>query len=368
MFSQRRSSVARRTFERLLGPADVAIGGGRAWDIAVHDERLYERVLAQGALGFGESYVDGWWDCEAIDELIARLLRSGIDDGVIDWRTRVLVAEARLRNLQSVGRARQVALAHYNRGNEMFRAMLGPTMNYSCGYWRQAADLDAAQTAKMDLACRKLELKKGERLLDIGCGWGSLARHAAEKYGATVVGVTVSEPQAEWARTATRGLDVSILVADYRDGVVERHGPFDKIVSVGMFEHVGRKNHATFLDVARRLLKDDGLLLLHCIGNDHSSTDGWVHRYLFPNGELPSTMDLTRAFRRRLVLEDWHNFRADYDRWAATPAFTEPRSFYRMWRYYLLSFAGCFRAGNRNQLWQLVLSKRGVPGGYTSIR
>ena len=379
MLSVRRSSAARRTLEQLLAPADVAVGRGRPWDLVVHDERFYERVLAQGAFGFGASYIDGWWDADAVDETVARLLRAGSDDGVVDWRTRMLLAEVRLRNLQTTRRAKQVAHAHYDLSNELFAAMLGPTMNYSCGYWREANDLDAAQTAKMELVCRKLGIRAGDRVLDIGCGWGGLARHAAERHGATVVGITVSEPQAEWAREATRGLDVTILQVDYRAPQLARHAPFDKIVSIGMFEHVGRKNHVTFVEIARRLLADDGLFLLHTIGNDHSSTDEWVNRYLFPNGQLPSSRDLTRAICGRVVLEDWHSFGADYDRtlmawhgnferWAATPAFRQPRSFYRMWRYYLLSFAGCFRSRVRNQLWQLVLSKHGVPGGHRSLR
>jgi cyclopropane-fatty-acyl-phospholipid synthase len=381
MFSVRQglASAARHTLERLLAPADVAVGGERPWDLVVHDDRFYERVLAQGALGFGESYMEGWWDCAAIDELVARLLRSAVDDTVVDWRTRVLLAEAKLRNLQTTARARQVALAHYDLGNELFLHMLGPTMNYSCGYWREASDLDAAQTAKMELTCKKLGLVAGERLLDIGCGWGGLLRFAAERYGCEVVGITVSEPQAAFARAATRELPVRILTLDYRAPELRRHGPFDKIVSIGMFEHVGRKNYATFMDAARRLLKDDGLFLLHTIGNDHSSTDAWVNRHLFPNGMLPASADLGQAIHGRFVLEDWHSFGADYDktlmawhanfeRYAATPAFTESRTFYRMWRYYLLSFAGCFRSRTRNQLWQLVLSKRGVPGGYRSLR
>jgi cyclopropane-fatty-acyl-phospholipid synthase len=379
MFSVRRASAARRTLERLLAAADIAIGRGRAWDLVVHDDRFYERVLAQGAFGFGESYKDGWWDCAAVDELVARLLRSGADDVVVDWRTRMLLAEVRLRNLQTRVRAKQVALAHYDLGNELFAQMLGPTMNYSCGYWREANDLDAAQRAKMELVCKKLGFAKGDRVLDIGCGWGGFARYAAERYGCEVVGITVSEPQRDFAREATRGLDVRILHADYRSPALERYGPFDKIVSIGMFEHVGRKNHAIFIDIARHLMKDDGLFLLHTIGNDHSSTDVWVNRYLFPNGMLPSSADLGRAIQRRLVLEDWHSFGADYDRtlmawhanferFAATPAFTGSETFRRVWRYYLLSFAGCFRSGTRNQLWQLVLSKRGVPGGYRSVR
>jgi len=284
---------------------------------------------------------------------------------------------ARVWNLQSVARAGQVAEAHYDLGNELFEAMLGPSMVYSCACFREATDLDAAQVAKMDLICRKLELRPGERLLDVGCGFGSLLLHAAQRFGCEAIGVTVSREQHAYAVERLRGTTARALLLDYRSDELARLGPFDKIASVGMFEHVGATNYRGFLDLMRRLLTERGLFLLHTVGNDHSSTDAWLSRHIFPNGTLPSTVDLTRAARGLLVLEDWHNLRADYDRtllawherferYAATTEL--PRRFYRMWRYYLLTMAGGFRDGRRNQLWQVVLSKQGVPGGYRSVR
>jgi len=374
------TTAAARALGQILARAGVVLDGPAPWDPRIHDQRVHARVLSQGALGLGESYVDGWWDCDRLDELIARLLRSDSDRDVgLDWRNLLYLAQVRLLNRQSVARAGDVARAHYDLGNDFFRAMLGRTLNYSCGYWRDANTLDEAQDAKMDLICKKLQLRRGERLLDIGCGWGSLLRHAVERYGCQGVGITVSVEQARHAEEALRGTGARVRLADWRDRALESLGPFDKIVSVGMFEHVGRKNYRAFFSRVRRLLVGGGLFLLHTIGNDHSATDAWVDRYLFPNGMLPAAADLASAFRGRFVLEDWHSFGADYDRtlmaWhanferhAASPEFDRPRRFYRLWRYYLLSFAGAFRARNRNQLWQLVLSPRGVGGGYASLR
>lgn len=371
--------MTRELVERILARGGVRIGGDAPWDPQVHDPRFYARVLMQGTLGLGESYMDGWWDCAQLDAMVARLLKQEVDHGVLDWRKRLLLAQTKLMNLQTVARAGQVAEAHYDLGNDFFEKMLGPSMTYSCAYWRQAKDLDSAQEAKLDLICRKLQLRRGERLLDIGCGWGTLARYAAERHGCEVVGITVSKPQSEYAAERTRGLPVRILLVDYRSEELRRLGPFDKIVSVGMFEHVGTKNYRAFMRIARGLLKDDGLFLLHTIGNDHSPTDAWVNRYIFPNGMLPSAADLASAVKELFVIEDWHSFGAEYDptlmawhanfqRHAAELEGRFPKRFFRMWSYNLLTMAGSFRARTRNQLWQLVLSKLGVPGGYASVR
>lgn len=371
--------LARSLVKPLLDRADVRDDGARPWDLVIHDRRFYSRLLAQGSLAFGESYMEGWWDCASIDELVRRVVGAGTDDRLPDWQQALLGVQGRVLNLQSQLRARRVAEVHYDLGNDFYAAMLGPTMSYSCGYWRDAADLDAAQTAKMDLICRKLELARGQRLLDIGCGFGSLARFAAEHYGCECVGITISKEQHAHAVERCAGLPVRILLRDYRDADLSPLGPFDKVVSVGMFEHVGRRNYRNFVEVARRLLRDDGLFLLHTIGNDHEATDPWTNRYIFPHGSLPTSTEVTEAVRGVFVLEDWHTFRADYDRtlmaWLANferhivPGdFKLDARFIRMWRFYLLAYAGAFRAGARNQLWQVVLSPGGVPRGYLSRR
>ncbi len=371
---ERRATGAYRLAQELLAQADIQIGGDRPWDIRTMSAEVPERALAQGSIGLGESYMDGQWEANQLDAFFTRLLQSGIDRQIKSWRLFLRGLRARLLNLQTPGRAGQVGEAHYDLGNDFYRAMLDRRMIYTCGYWRRAETLDAAQEDKLDLVCRKLDLRPGQRVLDIGCGWGGFARYAAEHYGVEVVGITISKEQLELGRESCAGLPVELRLQDYRD-VRER---FHHIVSLGMFEHVGRKNHRAYLDVAHRCLRDGGLLLLHTIGKNRTDAvpDPWTDKYIFPNGDLPSLCQIAGAAEGRFLVEDVHNFGADYDRtlmaWYhnfedAWPQFRErygPR-FHRMWKYYLLSCAGAFRARDI-QLWQLVLAKEGhgIAGGY----
>lgn len=332
-------------------------------------------------LGIGESYVRGWWECSRIDELACRVLSHGLLAHVKNgWSTIFADLSRRVLNLQSERNAHEVADKHYDVGNEFFESILGPTMVYSCAYWKNAADLDQAQANKLELVCRKLELERSDSLLDIGCGWGSLAKHAAQNHGCRVTGITISRKQFDYASRLCEGLPIKILLTDYRAESLRSHGPFSKIVSVGMFEHVGAKNYRRFMEIAHALLSSGGLFLLHTIGT-HGATghDAWINRHVFPNGELPSLASIARAIDGLFVMEDWHNFGADYDKtlmaWyenlekrACPHGFAMDRAFYRTWRYFLLACAGSFRARNVNQLWQIVLSKGGVPDGYLSVR
>ena len=363
----------------LAAQGGVRFNGDEAWDIQVCDERVYSRILSHGSLGFGEAYMDGMWECTRLDELFHRLLAADIDEKLGGWaRVRLLgeVVRHLLFNLQSSERAYQVGEQHYDIGNDVFEAMLDPSMSYSCAYWEKADDLAEAQRHKLDMICRKLELKPGDRLLEIGCGWGGLAHFAATYYGVEVFGVTVSKEQQKLARERCSGLPVTIELMDYR----KIEGQFDKIVSVGMFEHVGPKNYQTYFEVAQRALKDNGLFLLHTIGNYITSrkTDAWIDRYIFPNGKLPSAREIADAIEHRFVIEDWHNFGQDYDRtlmawWdrfdQAWPRLQDKYDarFYRMWKYYLMSCAGFFRS-RQGQLWQVVLSKRQRGETYRSVR
>jgi cyclopropane-fatty-acyl-phospholipid synthase len=299
----------------LLAQAGIAINGDAPWDPQVLDPEFYRRLLARGSLGAGEAYMDGLWDAYQLDELFHRILRADIDKKIQGW-TRLRVAGNWLRevlvNRQSPARAFDVGRRHYDIGNDVFEAMLDPTMSYSCGYWVDAETLAEAQQNKLRLICRKLELQPGERLLDIGCGWGGLAKFAATHHGVEVVGVTVSREQAALARERCVGLPVRIELADYR-GI---DGRFDKVVSVGMFEHVGLKNYPAYFAAVRRVMVDDGLFLLHTIGDLFTSirTDPWIERYIFPNGKIPSARQLTRALEGCFLIDDWHNFGPDYDR------------------------------------------------------
>lgn len=375
--SQRTALNARSTDHQLmvdlLKSAGIHINGEKPWDMQVLDPSLAERVFSLGSLGLGEAYMDGHWEAEKLDEFFDRLLCARLDTKVKPLRLASHVFCARFLNRQNRTRSWQVGEAHYDLGNEFYAAMLDERMTYTCGYWSEGAKtLKEAQEDKLDMICRKLQLQPGMRLLDIGCGWGSLMGFAAERYGVECVGVTISKEQAAWARERYRGLPLEFRLQDYRD-MNER---FDRIASVGMFEHVGRKNHRAFMEVAHRCLADQGLLLLHTIGKNarEGTPDAWIDKYIFPNGDLPSVGQMGDAFDGLFVVEDLHSFGSDYDKtlmaWharfeAAWPRFRDNLGdrFYRMWRYYLLSCAGAFRARDI-QLWQWVLSKEGLRCGY----
>lgn len=372
------SASAHAVVSALFAKADIQMNGSRPWDLRVRDERFYQRVLARGTLGLGEAYMDGWWECAAIDEMVCRAMRARLDEQVPrNVATLLATARARFCNLQSERRARIVGKVHYDLGNDFFAAMLGPDLQYSCAYFNGTDDLADAQRRKMDLICRKLGLQPGMRLLDIGCGWGSLAKFAAQHYGCRVVGLTISREQQAFAVESCRGLPVEIRLQDYRVEMPER---FDRVASVGMMEHVGYKNYRTFMRAAARCLDEGGLFLCHTIGGTVSRirSDPWIMRYIFPNSMLPSPAQVTRAAEGLFVLEDVHNFGPHYDRtlvaWERnfTRAWGRFRAVYgdrfeRMWRYYLLSCAGGFRS-RALELFQFVLSKGGVPGGYVTVR
>ena len=367
----------KQTIQDIFDLADVRINGNRPWDIQVRNVSFYERVLAGGSLALGETYMDGWWDCEALDQFFYKIMDARLDKKAkkskqILWA----ILKAKITNAQSRSKAYEIGKWHYDIGNDIFAIMLDKGMNYSCGYWNKAGTLDKAQEAKLDLICRKAGLKPGMKVLDIGCGWGGFAKYAAEKYDVRVLGITVSKEQTEFARKFCKGLPVEIELQDYR----KLKEKFDRIISIGMFEHVGSRNYRTYMKVVHRCLASDGLFLLHTIAGNSSvsSTDPWINKYIFPNSMLPSAKQITSAAEGIFVLEDWHSFGQYYDKTLMTwyGKFTKnwdkikdtyDQRFYRMWTYYLLSCAGSFRS-RRNQLWQIVFSKKGIQGGYQSIR
>jgi cyclopropane-fatty-acyl-phospholipid synthase len=368
---------AERFITDQLNAAGIALDGPEPWSPKMHDSRLWSRLVRDGSLGLGESYMDGWWDVEALDQFLFRVLSAGIPDAFpkspADMRS---LAKGHLLNLPRWN-AVEVARKHYDLGNDLYTAMLDSRMIYSCGYWADATDLEAAQEAKLDLICRKLGLARGMHILDIGSGWGGFLRFASERYQVSGVGITISEQQAELANARSDGLPIETRLLDYHS--VE--GEFDRIVSVGMFEHVGHKNYRDYFEKAATLLKPDGLFLLHTIGGHYSTNHGdpWSEKYIFPNGMLPSVAQIGKAIEGLFVMEDWHNFGADYDptlmawrnnfdaAWPHLRGGKYDERFRRMWRYYLSSFAALFRA-RKISLWQIVLSPQGVRGGYRSAR
>ncbi len=356
--------------ENLFALAGITINGPNPYDIQVHDARFYQRVLSESALGLGESYMDGWWDCDALDELIHRILKARLEEKVRgNWKMLLYSLKSKLFNRQKRSRAPQVSEQHYDLGNDLYQAMLDKRLNYTCGYWKDAQNLDQAQEAKLELVCQKTNLKPGMRVLELGCGWGSFAKYAAEKYGVQVVGINLSKQQVQLGRELCRGLPVELRLQDYR----EAEGKYDAVISIGIMEHVGYKNYRTYMEVVDRCLKDDGIAFIHTIGGNISShhANAWTDKYIFPNGMLPSIAQLGKAMEGLFVMEDWHNFGPDYDKtlmaWYGNFANSWPRfkdkygeRFYRMWRFYLLSSAGGFRA-RAQQLWQIVLTKPGRP-------
>lgn len=354
--------------KKLLKQADVEIDGTRPWDIRVINDALYDRMIQSKNLGLGEAYMDGWWECDTIDKLVHRLLGARVDRSVSGNIAYIMpYISARLFNRQTKTRSREVADRHYDLDNDLFFTFLDTHYQYSCAYFNGTDDLNQAQERKLELICRKLDLQEGDRVLDIGCGWGGLARYMAEHYGVSVTAINISKNQIDYAREYCRGYPVEVRYQDYRD-IGEQ---YDKVVSVGMFEHVGYKNYPVFMKTVERILADDGLFLLHTIGGNISgiNTDVWIEKYIFPNGMLPSIAQISSAVEGLFVIEDWHNMGPHYDRtlMAWNRNFQEnwhrlngryDFTFKRMWEYYLLSCAGAFRA-RHIQLWQILFSKCG---------
>ncbi len=365
-------------YRQHLEEAGIQLNGANPWDPKVLDKRTYLRVFLQSSIGLGESYMSGWWDCEQLDEFFSRYIAHHIRPVVRKHHMINLLSytKASFINLQKISRAFKVGEQHYNVGNNLYERMLDPYMNYSCGYWANATDLNQAQLDKMKLTCNKLKLEPKMKVLDIGCGWGGMAKFMAENYGVSVTGITVSSEQAKYARDFCKGLDVKIELTDYRSLT----GHYDRVYSIGMFEHVGSKNYAIYMKKVSELIAEDSIFVLQTIGTRIScnNTDPWIEKYIFPNSMIPSYNQVTSATEKYFVIEDWHNLSTAYDKtlmaWhhnfnTAWNNIKHDYSavFYRLWKYYLLSCAGGFRS-RYNQLWQIVLSPTGTNGGYRLIR
>jgi len=358
----------KKAFSSLMQFAGITVNGRKPYDIQVYNDQFYSRVLEQATLGLGESYMDKWWDCIALDQFIEKVMRANILSKVKqDWATTWNIIKARVFNLQTAGRAFIVGKKHYDIGNDLYQRMLDRRMQYTCGYWDNADSLDTAQEAKLQMICRKIDLKPGMTLAELGCGFGGFAQYAAQKYDVRVVGFTVSKEQAQYAKELCKGLPVDIRLEDYR----KAYGQYDRVISIGLMEHVGYKNYPTYMKQTSRLLKEDGIAFIHTIGSNVSRRicNPWTAKYIFPNSMLPSIAQLGKSMEGYFVVEDWHNFGEDYDKtlmawWENFEnAWPELKSnygdrFYRMWKYYLLGCAGGFRS-RALQLWQIVMTKSG---------
>lgn len=373
----------KKIVQDLLDKAGITINGPKPYDIQVHDQRFFKSILLNPSLGAGESYIHGWWDCQQLDELFFRITRDSKADIIYrNWKMYLIRLANAIFNQQTKKKSQTVIRKHYNLDNELYSYMLGKSMAYTCAYWCNTDDLDQAQLQKFDLICRKLDLQPGDKVLELGCGWGSFAKFAAQQYQCEVTAINISSEQIRYAKESTENLPIKFLLSDYRDipSYNPSHIKFDKIISIGLCEHVGYKNYRQLMEVARKNLKDDGLFLLHTIGRNTSINyvDPWINKYIFPNGMLPSISQLSASMETLFVMEDLHNFGADYDKtliaWSKNfqehwpkLAIRYDENFYRMWLYYLHSCAGAFRA-REMQLWQFVLSPKGKLNGYRSIR
>jgi cyclopropane-fatty-acyl-phospholipid synthase len=367
-----------RTLRELFEFADITIGGSRPWDMQVHRDRMYGRVIAYGSVGLGEAYMDGDWDCPALDQMFDRIITHRLADRLgFTLPLFLLSLSARLQNRQTIRRSKAAADVHYDLPVDIFEATFDSRLTGSCAYWKDATTLDAAQDAKLDLICRKIGLRGEDTVLDIGCGWGAFMGYAAEKYRVNCVGVTVSPVQVKYASERYPNARVRPLLMDYRNysGPAASH-----VVSMGMFEHVGARNYRTYFGCARRNMRDDGLFLLHTIWENKRdpTIDPWQDKYIFPNGDLPSVGEITTAVEGLFVVEDVHNFGTYYDKtlmaWNEKFQSNRPEiarkhgeRFCRMWEYYLLQSAAAFRARHIS-VGQFVLSPNGVREGYQTIR
>jgi cyclopropane-fatty-acyl-phospholipid synthase len=361
---------ARDVCTGLLASAGITIDGPQPWDITIHDERIWSRVLRDGTLGAGEAYVEGWWDSRALDQTVERLQRIDLVDALRDnWSVVPHLLKARVLNLQSLRHAFGNGQYHYDIGNDLYEAMLDRRMMYTCALWSTGArTLDEAQEAKLAVICKKLGLRAGMRVLDLGCGWAGFAAYAAERHGVEVVGLTVSNEQVRYAKDHYAHLPIDIRLADYRTA----SGSYGAVVSIGLMEHVGPKNYRAYMELVERCLAPGGVAFVHTIGGNRATAhiDAWFDKYIFPNATLPSLAQVVTAMEGILIPEDVHNIGEDYDptlmawyqrfhdAWPELCARYDDR-FYRMWTFYLLASAGSFRA-RAQQLFQIVMTRTGT--------
>ncbi|WP_088243550.1 class I SAM-dependent methyltransferase [Calothrix rhizosoleniae] len=368
----------------VINPAGVVFHFGRedlspALRLCIHNPHTYDRVLAFGALGFGEAYMDGWWDEENnnLVELLCLFFRSNVYSKARRRITIPLllnVITQRLRTVPTrIQNSRKNVQHHYDLGNDFYQHFLDPTMTYSCGYRiRETDSIEQMQLQKYELICKKLALQPGESLIDIGCGWGGMLIYAAEHYGISGTGITLSVEQAALAkeRIEQKGLSdkIKIVIADYR----EIQGQYDKFVSIGMFEHVGKGSFATFMQKASEFLTPNGVGMLHTIGTQGNERIGaWTAKYIFPGGYIPQLHELTQElWAAKLSVAHCENLKPHYaetiKHWAAN--FTTNRAkiaslgatyderFFRMWYLYLQSSEASFRDGSL-QVYQILFYK-----------
>ncbi len=346
--------MLRRPVEHIFSRAGVSINGTKPWDIRVNDNRFYRDVLINGSLGLGESYMRQQWTTDDLEGLFYRLCSSDLEK-----TSRRIPSQHFSRlfdffiNRQSHARAKSNAEHHYNLGNDLFFEFLGKFKNYSCGYFENADTLDEAQAAKMHKLCQLLDLKKGDRLLDVGGGWGEFAKFAATQYDCDVTSINIAQEQINHAREHCRDTAVEIVKSDYRDMT----GTYNKIAVVAMFTHVGHKNYRVFMQTMSGLLEPGGKMVMETVGGLESKTrcEPWTDKYIFPGGLIPSMEQIDHSvrglFKRDSVHEFGHHYAVTLQHWHRNFIEAWPRlrahyseSMRLMFEYFFLSVAGDFRA------------------------
>ncbi len=370
-FEKSKSSYFKNSIQKILARADIQINGYRPFDIQVKNEKIFKRLIRYGKIALGESYMDGWWECPEIDQLVKRLAQGAVRQ---DLTTKLSLFLAYLKATLTDQGSREkakVGSKHYDFGNDLFKAMLDKRMVYSCANWENSSNLDQAQEEKLERICRALGLEPEMKILDIGCGWGSFVRYAAEKNGVQAIGICLSRKQLELGKELCKGLPIELKYQDYRD--LQNNEKFDRIISIEMFEHVGLKNFRNFMKIVHSSLKDDGLFLLRTIARNDTVSNcdhPWIDKYIFPNSHYPSVKQIGEAVEGFFTLENWENFAKDYSKtlaawyanflggWDHLKENYDER-FFRMWKFYLLSCKGLFDSGF-TQLWQILFSKSKV--------
>lgn len=363
----------------------VEVGGipDTMWNhIEILDKSAWTDIITKGNLGIAEAYMHNKLKVDPLPFFISVLNDTSIGtrrkEGT-DYLGMVMQAVALptdlmglLTNQQTRELSSRVTKQHYDAGNDLYEKMLGPSMSYTCAYWKDAKNLDEAQFNKMDLIRRKLELQPGMKVAELGMGWGTAANHM-HKYGnVDVTGVSLSEQQVKWAQENLAKEGLRFIWSDYRDHCEDpKHmHTYDRVYSIGMLEHVGYKNYAPFFKCIKALLKPDGLAVVHSIGEPDfvSASDPFLDKYIFPGAVIPAMSTITAGFENDFILEDWQNFGFDYSltlaAWNenANVFFKEnpdkyTPEFQRMWEYYLKMCEALF-VTRINQLWHFVLSPR----------
>mmetsp|Transcript_37565 Transcript_37565/g.87936 ORF Transcript_37565/g.87936 Transcript_37565/m.87936 type:complete len:496 (+) Transcript_37565:76-1563(+) len=354
--------------------------------VKITDDSAWWDIIIRGNLGIAEAWMHGKAEVEPLPMFIKLLNGTSIGtrrtqgSDFLSTFVNVIAAPlgmaAQTINQQTRKLSKRVAEVHYDAGNDLYEKMLGPSMSYTCAYWKDANNLDEAQTAKFNLIFRKLQLPPSEhmKVADLGMGWGTLASyvHRESQGSAEVIGVSLSKEQVSWAQANLQKPGLRFIWQDYREICEDpaQMGTFDRVYSVGMLEHVGYKNHAGFFKCIKALLKPDGLAVVHSIGEPDfvPVSDAFLDKYIFPGAVIPTLSSLTANFEKDFILEDFHNFGHDYAKtlaaWSvnAEEFFREnptaySEEFKRMWRYYLQMCEALFEL-RINQLWQFVLSPR----------